>query len=295
LTPWVQAVSGLDRISRLMGRCGFGGQDQDMQLTEPAVAADLIATAHALADAARLATLQYFRSAELLADTKESDRFDPVTAADRLSETRMRAILAQRRPDDAILGEEFGAKSGTSGLTWVLDPIDGTRGYLSGTPTWGVLISVADAHGPIYGLIDQPYIGERFEGGLGLSRMTGPMGPRALKTRQPRPLDQCILFTTFPEVGTPDEGAAFRRVAPKTRLVRYGTDCYAYALIAAGQVDLVIEAGLQPYDVQAPIAVIEAAGGVVTDWNGLPCPQGGRVLAAANAQVHAEALALLRG
>jgi histidinol phosphatase-like enzyme (inositol monophosphatase family) len=295
LTPWVQAVSGLDRISRLMGRCGGGGQDQDMQLTEPAVAADLIATAHLLADAARIATLHHFRTSDLTADNKETDRFDPVTAADRLSETRMRAILAARRPNDAILGEEFGPKPGTSGLTWVLDPIDGTRGYLSGTPTWGVLISVADEHGPIYGLIDQPYIGERFEGGLGLSRMTGPMGPRALKTRAPRSLDQCILFTTFPEVGTAEEAAAFRRVAPNTRLVRYGTDCYAYALIAAGQIDLVIEAGLQPYDVQAPIAVIEAAGGIVTDWHGMPCPQGGRVLAAANAQVHAEALALLRG
>jgi histidinol phosphatase-like enzyme (inositol monophosphatase family) len=257
--------------------------------------ADLIATAHALADAARVATLQYFRAPDLTADTKETHRFDPVTAADRLSETRMRAILAVRRPDDAILGEEFGPKAGTSGLTWVLDPIDGTRGYLSGTPTWGVLISVADATGPIYGIIDQPYIGERFEGGLGIARVAGPMGVHTLKTRAPRPLDQAILFTTFPEVGAPEEGAAFRRVAPRARLVRYGTDCYAYALIAAGQIDLVIEAGLQAYDVQAPIAVIEAAGGVVTDWEGRPCHGGGRVLAAANTRIHAEALALLAG
>ena len=257
--------------------------------------AEIVATAAELANAAREATLLHFRADGLTADNKETQRFDPVTVADRLSEERMRAILARRRPDDSILGEEFGPVLGTSGLTWVLDPIDGTRGYLSGTPTWGVLISVADETGPIYGLIDQPYIKERFEGGLGRAIVTGPMGQRALKTRSARPLSEAILFSTFPEVGTADEGAAFRRVAPKARLVRYGMDCYAYALIAAGQIDLVIEAGLKAYDVQAPIAVIEAAGGVLTDWQGRPCHQGGQVLAAANKAVHAEALALLNG
>lgn len=257
--------------------------------------ADIHDTAAELADAARVATLLHFRSDGLTADTKETERFDPVTVADRLSEERMRAILARRRPDDGILGEEFAPVTGTSGLTWVLDPIDGTRGYLSGTPTWGVLISVRDATGPIYGLIDQPYIRERFEGGLGRALVTGPMGTKPLRCRPARPLSDAILMTTFPEVGTPEEGAAFRRVAPKARLVRYGTDCYAYALIAAGQIDLVIEAGLQAYDVQAPIAVIEAAGGIVTDWDGNPCPDGGRILAAANTHIHAEALALLRG
>jgi histidinol phosphatase-like enzyme (inositol monophosphatase family) len=254
---------------------------------------ELIATAAAMADAARAATLRHFRSEGLAADTKETDRFDPVTVADRESEAAMRAVLARMRPQDAILGEEQAPTAGTSGLTWVIDPIDGTRGYLAGTPTWGVLIAVADALGPIYGLIDQPYIGERFEGGLGRAAMVGPLGPRALRTRPERPLDQAIMFSTFPEVGTPDEHAAFRRVADRVRLLRYGTDCYAYALIAAGQIDLVIEAGLQAYDVQAPIAVIEAAGGIVTDWQGGPCHQGGRVLAAANAGVHAAAMDVL--
>ncbi len=254
---------------------------------------DLIATAHALADAAREATLLHFRKAGLSADSKETERFDPVTVADRLAEERMRALLAQHRPDDAILGEEYGAKAGSSGLTWVLDPIDGTRGYLSGTPTWGVLISVADETGPIYGLIDQPFIRERFEGGFGIARVVGPSGEVPLACRAARPLADAILLSTFPEVGTLEEHAAFRRVAGDVRLVRYGMDCYGYALLAAGQVDLVIEAGLQAYDVQAPIAVIEAAGGVVTNWQGGPCHQGGQVLAAANAAIHAEALALL--
>jgi histidinol phosphatase-like enzyme (inositol monophosphatase family) len=259
------------------------------------LALELIATAHELADVARVATLSYFRTRDLAAETKETERFDPVTAADRLSEERMREVLARRRPQDGILGEEFGISSGTSGLTWVLDPIDGTRGYLSGTPTWGVLISVRDAEGPLYGIIDQPYIGERFEGGLGRARVVGPMGEAALSVRAPRPLSQAILFSTFPEVGTPEDAAAFRRVAAGAKLVRYGTDCYAYALVAAGQIDLVIEAGLQAYDVQAPIAVIEAAGGIVTDWQGRPALEGGRVLAASCPKLHAEALALLNG
>jgi len=257
------------------------------------LAAELIQVADALADAARVATLQHFRADGLSADNKEADRFDPVTVADRLSETRMREILAARRPQDGILGEEFGTTTGTSGLTWVLDPIDGTRSYLSGTPTWGVLIAVSDDTGPIYGIVDQPYIGERFSGGLGVAEVNGPLGRKPLKTRAPRPLSEAILFTTFPEVGTPEDGAAFNRVKAQARLTRYGCDCYAYALIAAGQIDLVIEAGLLAYDVQGPIAVIEAAGGIVTDWQGNPAHMGGRVLAAANKAIHAEALALL--
>ena len=120
----------------------------------------LIATAHALADAAREATLRYFRAPGLVAETKESHRFDPVTAADRAAEARIREMLDESRPDDAVLGEEFGNRPGSSGLTWVIDPIDGTRAFMSGAPTWGVLIAVQDASGPVYGVIDQPYIGE---------------------------------------------------------------------------------------------------------------------------------------
>lgn len=253
----------------------------------------LIATAHALADVAREATLLHFRRSDLSAESKEDQRFDPVTVADKLAEERMRALLAELRPDDGILGEEYGRVEGRSGLTWVLDPIDGTRGYLSGTPTWGVLISVADDNGPIYGLIDQPYIRERFEGGFGIARVKGPSGETALRSRPARALRDAILLSTFPEVGTADEYAAFRRVSDQARLTRYGMDCYGYALLATGGVDLVIEAGLQTYDVQAPIAVIQAAGGIVTNWQGGPAHLGGQVLAAANAEIHAEAMALL--
>jgi len=256
--------------------------------------AELISVANELADAARAETLAHFRKAGLDAENKLATGFDPVTVADRAAEERMRAILARRRPDDAILGEEFGAQAGSSGLTWVLDPIDGTRAYLSGTPTWGVLIAVKAGAGPVFGLVDQPYIGERFAGGFGHATLTGPRGCEVLRTRGARPLSGAILFSTFPEIGSDDERRAFDALAAQVRLTRYGTDCYAYALVAAGQIDLVVEAGLQPYDVQAPIALIEAAGGIVTDWRGRPAHGGGRILAAANRQIHAAALAVLR-
>lgn len=255
--------------------------------------AELIRVAHLLADAARPETLLHFRTSALVADDKGDSAFDPVTIADRDAEQAMRAVLARERPDDAILGEEFGATSGTTGLTWVLDPIDGTRGYISGTPTWGVLISVADETGPIFGLIDQPYIGERFAGGFGIAEVAGPMGTHQLGCRQTNSLDQATILTTFPEVGTSAEGRAFHAVASKAKLTRYGMDCYAYALLAAGQVDMVIEAGLNAYDIQAPIAVIQAAGGIVTDWTGAPAHEGGRVLAAATPALHAAALTIL--
>ncbi|WP_210528030.1 inositol monophosphatase family protein [Rubellimicrobium arenae] len=259
--------------------------------------AELIRTAHALADAARPETLKHFRTG-ILSDDKgpgPGGRFDPVTEADRAAERAMRDLLAQLRPDDAILGEEYGRKAGTTGLTWVLDPIDGTRGYISGTPTWGVLISVADDAGPIFGIIDQPYIGERFEGGFGRALVTGPRGAAPLRVGRDRPLSEATILTTFPEIGTAAEYSAFRRVADRARLVRYGMDCYGYALVAAGQVDLVIEAGLQPYDVQAPIAVVTAAGGIATDWEGRPAHEGGRLLAAVSPAIHAAAMELLAG
>ena len=272
-----------------------------MQVQDPAEQTALIALAEELAECARKISLQHFRPAGGIgAANKLASGFDPVTEADRAAEAAMRAILQEQRPQDGIYGEEHGVKRGTSGLTWVLDPIDGTRGYMSGTPTWGVLIALceeeADGPGaPLMGVIDQPYIGERFIGGFGRSDMTGPRGAADLRVRASRALSEATLFTTFPEVGTPEEGAAFARVAAQVQLTRYGMDCYAYALLAAGQIDLVIEAGLFPYDVAAPIAVIEAAGGIVTNWQGGPAHRGGQVLAAANAEIHAAALAILAG
>ncbi|NOD98297.1 histidinol-phosphatase [Ruegeria sp. HKCCD6228] len=253
-----------------------------------------IEIAEEMAEAAREAILPFFRQTNLETTNKLADGFDPVTVADRAAEQAMRDVLARRRPDDGVLGEEFGAHTGTSGRTWVLDPIDGTRGFISGTPTWGVLIALSDQDGPFMGVIDQPYIGERFVGSSSGAHMTGPQGTRRMQTRDTRALDQATLFTTFPEVGTPNDRAGFQAVSEQVQLTRYGMDCYAYALLAAGQADLVIEAGLNSYDIQAPIAVIQAAGGIVTDWQGGPAHHGGRALAAANADLHAAALEILR-
>lgn len=250
--------------------------------------------AHLLADAARSAILPYFRKPGLDAHNKQAGGFDPVTIADRAAEEAMRALLAEHRPQDGVWGEEFGRSVGTSGREWVLDPIDGTRGFISGTPTWGVLIALSDEDGPVLGIVDQPYTQERFIGGAGIAEMVGPHGTTPLQTRSTTSLDQAILFTTFPEVGTPADRLAFEAVASKVKLTRYGMDCYAYALLAAGQVDLVIEAGLNAYDIQGPIAVIEAAGGIVTNWQGEPAHEGGRVIAAANSALHFTALEILK-
>lgn len=255
--------------------------------------------AHALADAARAPTLRYFRADDVGLQMKnaEASAFDPVTEGDRAAERAMRLVLAKRRPADGIVGEEFPAAPGTSGLTWVLDPIDGTRAYVAGAPTWGVLVAVRDDDGPILGLIDQPFIGERFfgaPGAPGAAWLHGPHGRRDIRTRRLDRLDDAVLFTTFPEIGTASDGRAFAALSRKVRLTRYGLDCYAYGLVAAGHADLVVEAGLHPWDIAAPMAVIRAAGGLVTAWDGGPADNGGRVLAAANPAIHDAALAILR-
>ncbi|MEL7465636.1 MAG: inositol monophosphatase family protein [Pseudomonadota bacterium] len=258
--------------------------------------AELTATAHAMADVARAPILEHFRSANLTADNKLAGGFDPVTVADRAAEAAMRRVLADRRRNDAILGEEEGRSSGTSGLTWVIDPIDGTRAFLAGAPTFGVLIALHDGDRPILGMVDQPYIGERFVGAPGRAapaELIRRGERRALRTRSAVALSDAIALTTYPEVGTEAEGAAFAAVSREAKLTRYGLDCYGYMLVALGQADLVIEAGLQAYDIQGPMAVVQAAGGIVTDWSGDSCDQGGRALAAANAEIHEAALEIL--
>ena len=255
----------------------------------------LIDAAHRLADAAAARTLPHFRSSALASDNKDGDGgFDPVTRADREAEAAMRAFLAAERPEDGIFGEEEAPVSGTSGLTWVIDPVDGTRAFISGLPTWGTLIGLDTGAGPVLGLIDQPYIGERFFGGFGAAEMTGPGGTRQpLRTRPCPDLSGATLYSTYPQVGTAAECTGFEAVAARVNLTRFGVDCYAYALLAMGHVDLVIEAGLKPYDIQGPMAVIEAAGGVVTDWRGGPAHLGGRIIAAGDRRVHAAALDIL--
>lgn len=264
-----------------------------VKVLAPELIEQLWRTAEALADIAAARSLALFRSPGLISDNKAAAGFDPVTQADRDAEAAMRAHLAEARPEDAVLGEEFGPTPGVSGMTWVLDPIDGTRAFLSGATSWGTLIGLDAGRGPVLGVIDQPYIGERFMGGLGRALMRRGDVERPLAVRACARLADAVLYSTFPEVGTPAERVGFEAVRDHVRLTRYGLDCYAYALVALGQIDLVIEAGLYAYDVQGPQGVIEAAGGIVTDWRGRPVHRGGRVVAAGDKRVHAAALALL--
>lgn len=254
---------------------------------------ELVQVAELAAEAANAVTLTYFRGRSLATENKEAAGFDPVTRADREAEAAIRKVLAAARPDDSILGEEHANHAGTSGLTWVLDPIDGTRGFISGTPTWGTLISVGDDQGPILGLIEQPYIGERFLGAPDGAWLKRDGRSLPIATAAPVALSQATIFTTFPEVGDATQQDAFHRLAGQTQLTRYGMDCYAYALLAAGQIDLVVEAGLASYDIHAPCAVVQAAGGILTDWQGGPAHNGGTALAASCPQLHAEAMAIL--
>jgi myo-inositol-1(or 4)-monophosphatase len=254
--------------------------------------------AHALADRAGAAVLPHFRRRLAVANKAAADgRYDPVTAADRAAERAMRAAIAKAFPDHGIVGEEFAARPGAGSLKWVLDPIDGTRAFIMGSPLWGTLIGLVEDGVPILGLVDQPFLRERFWAAGGRAHLRGGDGnTRRLKTRPCPALAQAVLTSTHPDLFEPPfEVAAFARVKQKARMTRYGGDCYGYCLLAAGFVDIVIEAGLKPYDVIGLIPIIEGAGGQITTWDGRPALDGGRILATGDKRVHAEALALLAG
>ncbi|MEM0923220.1 MAG: inositol monophosphatase family protein [Pseudomonadota bacterium] len=255
----------------------------------------MVETACRMADAAGAAALAHFRAQDLTADNKDSSGgFDPVTVADRTSEAAMRAILTQERPGDGILGEEEGHEQGETGLTWVLDPIDGTRAFISGLPSWGILIALDDGKEGRLGLVDQPHIGERFLGVPGRGAALLHKGQRREISVLPCPgLAAATLMTTDTNLFEPDELPAFEAIRERAKLTRFGWDCYSYAMVALGQVDLVVESGLAAYDIAAPAALVRAAGGVVTDWQGGDPRWGGRVIAAGDPKVHAEALAIL--
>ena len=220
---------------------------------------------------------------------------DIVTEADREVEQLIRDRLSRERPDDGFLGEESDAADGTSGFTWIVDPIDGTRAFISGLPVWGTLIGLTRKGVPVYGMMNQPFTGERFSGDGRKARYEGPGGPRELHTRPTATLAEATLMTTSPHLFAGTEKEAYGRVESAVRLSRYGCDCYAYCMLAAGHVDLVIESGLKPYDIVALIPIIEGAGGIVTSWSGGSAAEGGTILAAGNKALHQAALALLAG
>lgn len=220
--------------------------------------------------------------------------FDPVTEADRAAEATMRRMIKAAFPSHGILGEEFGSERTDAECVWVLDPIDGTRAFIAGLPTWGTLIGLTRNGHAVRGLMHQPFLGERFMGDGKSATLRNAKGQRRLNARRNGKLADAILATTDPRLfAEGEERERFLAVEGSVRMSRYGADCYAYCMLASGQLDLVVEAGLQPYDIVALIPIVEGAGGVITSWDGGPATQGGRIVAAGDPRLHEAALTLL--
>lgn len=244
----------------------------------------LLAFADTLADAARAAILPYFRAPHVCED-KGGERYDPVTEADQASERVMRELIVRMFPDHSILGEEYGGTLAAEGYQWFLDPIDGTRAFISGLPTWGVLIGLYHDGKPLIGVMDQPYLDERYRGWMRGADVVVRGETRPLKTRACANLGEAILSTTDPYLFAGAEAEAFARVRAAAKLTRYGYDCYAYCMLAAGHIDCVIENGLKPFDIAALIPIVTGAGGGIVSWDGGDASKGGRVLAFGDANV----------
>jgi myo-inositol-1(or 4)-monophosphatase len=241
--------------------------------------------------------LRWFRTPMAVTDKGGSAGYDPVTEADRSTEAILRAGLAQAFPDHQIEGEEGGVTGPDgAGTRWVIDPIDGTRAFVSGVPAWGLLVGLVVGDRAVAGWMRQPFTDETFEavGGQGWYERGGSR--TRLATRSTTALDAARLYTTHPDMfATDDDQERYGRLSAAVQLQRFGGDCYSYCLLALGFIDLVVEAGLHSYDIAALIPIVEAAGGVVTDLDGASPLSGGFVVAAATPELHAAALQVLRG
>jgi histidinol phosphatase-like enzyme (inositol monophosphatase family) len=253
--------------------------------------------AHELADLSGAAILPHFRKSTSVQNKAGPTGFDPVTVADKAAERVIRRRLAERFPDHGVIGEEFGTRKGQGRFDWMIDPIDGTRAFIMGYPLWGTLIGLVDRGEPTFGLMNQPFTRERFWSGPRgtLARDVGGR-VRRLHTRDCPELRHAVLACTTPDMfKTSAEQAAFARVCKLCRMTRFGGDCYAYCLLAAGFIDVIVEAGLKPVDIVALITIVESAGGIVTTWDGRPATAGGRVVATGNLRLHEAAMAALAG
>lgn len=252
--------------------------------------AEFMAFAEHLADTSAEVIKPYFRSSLAVSD-KGQGRFDPVSEADQAAERVMREQIQARYPEHGILGEEEDRVEGSSPWTWVLDPIDGTRAFITGMPLWGTLIALNNGNRPVLGVMNQPFTGERFVGSASGAWADG----KRLTTRACPDLAAAVLMCTTPDMfSTEEQLSAFQGVARQVKLMRFGGDCYAYCMLASGLVDVIIEADLKPYDVQALIPIIEAAGGVITNWQGGDAQHGGAVVACGDPQLHAQLIDILR-
>lgn len=268
-------------------------QKAQKTLTKEQVAEALAFAKEAMRAAGKIA-LKYFRQ-PLAVDNKLGERgFDPVTCADREVEQHLRDELAARFPDFGIIGEEGGTTTGSGDVNWIIDPIDGTKAFISGFPTWGMLLGLQQGGQVLAGLMHQPATGELFCGSSAGGFLQQNGATINLQTRPTERLADAILYSTHESMFVEETNlAAFRRIAGKARLQRFGGDCYAYCMLALGQIDLVVEDTLQPYDIVPLVPIIEAAGGVVTDDRGNSPLNGGFVIAAATRQLHEEAMSLL--
>ncbi len=259
---------------------------------------EIAAFVDSLAQASGSAILPFFRTSIHAVDKSEGGIFDPVTEADRAAETAMRRMIKASFPAHGIVGEEFGSETPDAEYVWVLDPIDGTKSFISGMPVWGTLIGLNHNNVPTYGMMHQPFTREMFSGDCEAALWRGPghdgmIVSRNLHTRPCTEIGQATLMTTHPALLVEGTRKAFRKVEKKVRLSRYGGDCYAYCMLAAGQVDLVIESGLNAYDIAGLIPIVEGAGGIVTTWSGGPASGGGSIVAAGDQRVHRQALEIL--
>ncbi len=250
------------------------------------------ATLLAAAEAAATRTLPLFRT-ELGIDNKLATGFDPVTEADRGAETAIRAVIAEAFPDHAIIGEEWGS-SGSGRHSWIIDPVDGTRAFISGAPVWGTLIGFAEDGVAIAGVMSQPFIGETFLAVPGRATYRRGGAPTPLRTSRQTELAASRLFTTTPALfSTPELMGKWLAIEGATRLQRFGLDCYGYSLLAAGHADLVVEPFLNTYDIAALVPIIREAGGAISCWDGSEPTAGGNVVAAATPQLLDAALDLI--
>jgi len=253
-----------------------------------------------LARAAGEATLPHFRKPLVTENKSLTGRYDPVTVADRGAELAIRALIERHFPTDGIIGEEFGTIREDAERVWIIDPVDGTRSFISGVPLWGTLVGLMENGRPRLGMMAQPYTDEIFLGDgsrAELRRSAGQAwgGVGTLSVRRDVALSDAMLMSTSPRMFDAGQAPRYARVAQAVREARHGADCYGYCMLAAGHVDLVIEANLQSYDIAPLIPIIEGAGGIVTSWQGGPAAGGGEIVAAATPALHAEALRLLAG
>lgn len=253
----------------------------------------LLDTAHKLANAASKVTLSHFRK-NAAADHKGGGLFDPVTAADKGAETVMRDILARDFPDHGIVGEEFGTVNAGADYVWTLDPIDGTRAFIIGVPLWGTLIGLQHHGKPLLGVMDQPFTGERFWNDDRAAWYRGPRGLQRCETRACAGLGHALLTATTPDMFDGEDEVRFNRLAKAVRMRRFGGDCYSYCMLALGQIDIVAEAQLKPFDIVPLIPIVEKAGGVVCSWDGTPAKDSGRCIACGDPTLLETALALLK-